>query len=162
MNIKSGIFIGALLLSLTAVNAQVQTGQSQPTQSSTNFTTSTPTSDMTQINTSALPDPLRNTLQGDQQFKGWENGQWYFNATTNQYSVQMPGTNSNSNTSGAPAAINGTQTNPLGSSNPTSGGPIQGYPASATGTSQSSLANPPSPTTPASSANPMSTTPTTG
>jgi len=156
MNIKSIVYfaVASLFTSALAI-AQTQTGQAgttQPTQSSPNYTTVNPTSDMTQVNTSALPDPLRSTLQGDQQYKGWESGQWYFNSTTNQYSVQMPGAN--------PAAVNlttttiGTQTNPLGSANPT-----QGSTTSPTANPQSI---PATSSSPASPVNPLSTTPTTG
>lgn len=154
MNIKSLLFVGAAsLFSSALVNAQVQTGSPQPTQSSTgstNLTTPNPSSGMTQINTSALPDPLRSTLTDNQQYKGWESGQWYFNSTTNQYSVQMSGANPGVTTN--PSATVGTSSNPLGTSNPTQG-------------SSTSIGNPQSlPANPAtgSPTNPMSTTPAAG
>jgi len=151
MNIKSilSFLAGSLLCSGLAI-AQTQTGSTPQTQSNAGVNT---TGSMTQVNTSALPDPLRSTLQDNQQYKGWESGQWYFNPTTNQYSVQMPAanpgvsTNPSSTPSGAPA-------NPLAPANP-----IQG---STTPPATNPLGSSLTPASPANPANPMSTTPVTG
>jgi len=150
MNIKSLLFfaVGSLFSSSLVI---AQTGAASQTQSSTNYTGVNTTSDMTQINTSALPDPLLNTLQGSQQFKGWESGQWYFNSTTNQYSVQMPATNSGMSTNPT-TGTSQSNSNPVAPSNPTQVSPT-------TPLTTDPLASPTNPTT--SPANPTSTTPAT-
>ncbi|PZR30926.1 MAG: hypothetical protein DI538_21845 [Azospira oryzae] len=88
MKTKTLYSIGAAL-SLTIGIATAQTPTpSAPPAPGTNYNTSTALYG-TQINNSAIPDPLRSTLQGTQ-YKGWENGTMYFNPSTNQYSLQMP------------------------------------------------------------------------
>ncbi len=80
-------FAAALLLTAGIATAQTPTPPVQPTPG-TNFNTVNPAYG-SQITNTAIPDPLRSTLQGTQ-YKGWENGTMYFNQSTNQYSLQMP------------------------------------------------------------------------
>ncbi|HEY5825607.1 MAG TPA: hypothetical protein VIT44_14630 [Cyclobacteriaceae bacterium] len=151
MNIKSIVlFAAGLLFTSALVIAQTQTGSTPQPQGSTNYT-GVNTSGMTQINTSVLPDPLRSTLQSNQQYKGWEGGQWYFNSTTNQYAVQMPGANPGLTTN--PSTTVSAPTNPLGATNPTQG-------SSTSPANPQSLPANPATSSPASPPNPLSTTTT--
>jgi len=143
MKTKSLYIIAASLLFTAGLGvAQTQTPTSptsQPTPG-TNYNTVNP-SYGSQINSSAIPDPLRSTLQGNQQYKGWENGQLYFNSSTNQYSLQMPSLNT------------GTSTNPLGTS-PAITPALPTTPTSPV-TSPTSPITPTSPVSPPNSPNPM-------
>jgi hypothetical protein len=169
MKIKSIVFFitGSLLCTGLTI-AQTQTGSvpqtpSPQTQSGSNYTGGN-TSGMTQINTSALPDPLRSTLQDNQQYKGWESGQWYFNSTTNQYSVQMPGANPGVSTNPSSTPI-GVPTNSLAPTNPIQGSttsPATNPLGSPLTPATSTPASPVNPTNSAGATSPLSTTPATG
>jgi hypothetical protein len=153
------ILLSGLLLSAGLATAQTQTGtgtsssaaQTTPVQGSSNYNSA----NMTPVNSSALPDPLQSTLQSNQQYKGWENGQWYFNSTTNQYSVQMPSVDT-----GSPANPLGTNSTVPASTTPTGqSSPLNGLSTPTTNpTNPSALPGAPT-TTPV---NPVSTTPVSG
>lgn len=130
------ILTAGLLFSASLSFAQTQptTGNPQTTPS-TNFNSTN--GSLNPVNSNALPDPLRSTLQGNQQYKGWESGQWYFNSTTNQYSVQMP--QINSTTSTTPNPLGSTTTGTLGTPQSTSSSTI---PTTTTTTSPVGTINP--------------------
>lgn len=95
------ILAGALCLSVAAV--QAQDPSQQPTKDSTSIAPSQPTppspttpdastpayrKDMTQVQTTDVPEGLKQTLSRPQ-FKGWETGGVYSNADNTVYIVEV-------------------------------------------------------------------------
>jgi len=122
MNSKIIFILTLVLTSFTLVQAQVtpaQAAPTQPSQPSTNYTNTNPGQGYSPLDISSnpLPDPLQQTLQSNNQFKGWETGQWYYNSSTNQYSVQMPALNTGGATT--PTSTSVPPTNPTTTSPPT-------------------------------------------
>jgi len=107
---KKIMIIACIAGSIAIANAQIDTtdardsrdlrkAQSQNPQATKQAQTQYqdyPTKDMRRMNSSDVPAGLRTTLQGSEEYKGWENGTVYYNANTKEYFLRntSPGSSS--------------------------------------------------------------------